>query len=69
MQIILQVFELDREFEYESHQGAEALQAVVADGLNLVQMTGLGGGASRGSGAVSFNDFMMDGGTWTHWSD
>ena len=73
MQIVLQVFDLDGEFEYkdgkgESHRGDVALQAVVADGLNLVQMTGLGGGTSRGSGAVSFDDFKLDGEPWTHWS-
>ena len=50
------------------HQGDEALQAVVADGLGLVQMTGLGGGTSRGSGAVRFEDFEMDGRPWIHWS-
>ncbi len=38
MQIVLQVFDLDRQFSYtdrngSSHQGDEALQAVVADGL------------------------------------
>ena len=73
MQIVLQVFDLDRQFSYTddnegSHQGDEALQAVVADGLNLVQMTGLGGGTSRGSGAVSFDGFKLDGKPWTHWS-
>ena len=73
MQIVLQVFDLDGQFSYTddnggSHQGNEALQAVVADGLNLVQMTGLGGGTSRGSGAVSFHDFKLDGNPWTHWS-
>ena len=75
MQIVLQVFEGDSEFSYTPYeggdplQGAEALQAVVADGLKLVQMTGLGGGTSRGSGAVSFHYFKLDGGPWTHWSD
>ena len=73
MQIVLQVFDLDGDFSYTntnggSHQGDEALQAVVADGLNLVQMTGLGGGTSRGSGSVSFQDFKLDGNPWTHWS-
>lgn len=73
MQIVLQVFDLDGQFSYTddsggSHQGDEALQAVVADGLKLVQMTGLGGGTSRGSGAVSFDDFKLDGKPWTHWS-
>ena len=73
MQIVLQVFDLDRQFSYKDlkdnmHQGDEALQAVVADGLNLVQMTGLGGGTSRGSGTVSFHDFQLDGRPWTHWS-
>lgn len=73
MQIVLQVFDLDRDFPYTDHNGNsyqddEALQAVVAYGLNLVQMTGLGGGTSRGSGAVSFDDFKLDGKPWTHWS-
>ena len=73
MQIVLQVFDLDGKFPYadhngKSHHGDEALQAVVADGLKLVQMTGLGGGTSRGSGAVSFHDFELDGAPWTLWS-
>ena len=69
MQIVLQVFDRDAGFEYEGRKGDEALQAVVADGLNLVQMTGLGGGTSRGSGAVSFDGFHLDGKPWTHWSN
>ena len=68
MQIVLQVFDLDKEFEYGDCKGDEALQAVVADGLKLVQMTGLGGGTSRGSGAVSFHDFQLDAKPWTRWS-
>ena len=68
MQIVLQVLEIDGSFEYESHRGDDALQEVVADGLRMVQMTGLGGGTSRGSGAISFRDFRMDGEQWTHWS-
>ena len=73
MQIVLQVFDFDGQFSYTdcnggSHQGDEALQVVVADGLKLVQMTGLGGGTSRGSGAVSFRDFKLDGKPWIHWS-
>ena len=73
MQIVLQIFDLDGQFSYKdrngnSYQGDEALQAVVAHGLHLVQMTGLGGGTSRGSGAVSFDDFELDGEPWTHWS-
>ena len=74
MQIVLQMFELDREFSHtdrdgNSHQGDEALQAVVADGLRLVQMTGLGGGTSRGSGAVRFGEFELDGRPWMLWSE
>ncbi len=70
MQIVLQVFDLDGQFSYtdrngNTHQHDEALQAVIADGLNLVQLTGLGGGTSRGSGAVSFHDFKLDGEPWT----
>ena len=73
MQIVLQVFSLDEQFSHTDrngnpHHGDEALQAVVADGLRLVQMTGLGGGTSRGSGAVRFEDFELDGRPWTHWS-
>ncbi len=74
MQIVLQVFDLDQDFEYEdlngtSCRGGEALQAVVADGLNLVQMTGLGGGTSRGSGYLSFRNFELDGEKWKHWPE
>ena len=66
MQIVLQVFDIDESFPYEnsakeSHKGADALQAVMADGLKFVQMTGLGGGTSRGSGAMTFHDFKLDG--------
>ncbi len=73
MQIVLQVYDLDEGFEYAPYRGGEAqrggaaLQAVVADGLRMVGMTGLGGGTSRGSGAVSFHDFELDGEPWTHW--
>ena len=74
MSIVLQVYERDDQFEHTSldgkrHGGAEALQAAVSDGLKLVQLTGLGGGTSRGSGAVSFHGFELDGEPWTHWSD
>ena len=75
LQIVLQVFDLDHDFTYEnprsgvSHQGDAALQVVVAEGLRLVQLTGLGGGTSRGSGAIAFRDFKLDGTPWVHWSD
>ena len=73
MNIVLQAFENDSDFEYEdrsgvTHQGADALQAVVADCLWMVQLTGIGGGTSRGSGAVSFHNFTLNGKPWTHWS-
>ena len=74
-QIVLQVFDIDDDFKYtswrggEEHQGGEALQAVLADGLNLVETTGLGGGTSRGSGAVSLHNLQLDGEAWKHWSD
>lgn len=72
LRIVLQVFDLDQSFEHRDrdgnvHTGADAIQSVVADGLHLVQLTGLGGGTSRGSGAVSFHDFRQDGKQWTHW--
>ena len=74
MSVILQVFEADADFRYTDLDDAEragdaALQAVVADGLRLVEKTGLGGGISRGSGAVSFHGFEMDGEAWTLWQD
>ncbi len=77
MRIVLQVLDLDNEFQYDSstrktggntYTSAEALQAIIADGLHLVQMTGLGGGTSRGSGAISFHNFKIDGQPWTLWS-
>ncbi len=73
MRIVLQVFDLDARFQYKDrkdhiHQGDEAFQAVVADGLYLIQLTGLGGGTSRGSGTVSFDKFKLDDKTWTRWS-
>ena len=73
LRIVLQVFDIDAEFAYDDlggtrRQGDAALQAVVADGLKLVQHTGIGGGTSRGSGAVAFRDFQIDGATWDHWS-
>lgn len=73
MQIVLQVFDLDESFQHTDrkgnlHRGDDALQALIADGLHFVQLTGLGGGTSRGSGAVSFHDFKLDGDAWTHWS-
>ena len=74
LQIMLQAFDLDSGFSYQDpsgtrHRGDAALQAVVAHGLRLVQLTGLGGGTSRGSGAVSFRDFKLDGMPWDLWSD
>lgn len=74
MSVILQVFDEDADFRYTDldaadHAGAAALQAVIADGLKLVAKTGLGGGVSRGSGAVSFHSFEMDGEAWTLWQD
>ena len=73
MNIVLQVFEDDRDFSYTNrnghpYQGDEALQAIVADCLRMVQLTGIGGGTSRGSGAVSFHNITMNGEPWTHWS-
>ena len=68
MRIVLQVFDNDAGFSYNGHQDRAALQAVVAECLRLVEMTGLGGGVSRGSGAVSFHNFALDGNPWTHWS-
>lgn len=72
-QIVLQVFGLDDGFRHPDrngteHEGAAALQAVVADALYFVQMTGLGGGTSRGSGGITLTDLSWDGGPWTHWS-
>ena len=74
IRIVLQVFDIDRDFPHTDlngakHEGDAALQAVVADGLRLVQLTGLGGGTSRGSGAVSFGGFNISGKPWAHWSD
>ena len=70
MELVVQVYENDDTFHYTrrygnqgEYSGGDALQAVVADGLRLVEMTGLGGGISRGSGQVSFHDFKMDGGS------
>ena len=73
LQIVLQVFDRDVGYSYQdrsgtAHQGDAALQAVVADSLRLVQLTGLGGGTSRGSGAVLFRDFELDGKPWDRWS-
>ena len=72
--IVLQVFDQDDGFRYEDrkgdeHRGSAGLQAVVADALYFVQMTGLGGGISRGSGAVKLDDFRLDGEAWKHWSE
>lgn len=73
LQVVLQVFDTDEGFSYDwggtRHQGGAALQAVVAHSLKLVQLTGMGGGTSRGSGAVKFRDFQVDGTPWAHWSD
>ena len=76
LQIVLQVFDLDSKILVRTtepalrHDGdAAALQAVVADGLKLVQLTGMGGGTSRGSGAVTFHDFRLEGSPWDRWSD
>lgn len=72
-QIVLQVFDQDADFRYRDnsrrqHQGGDALQAVLADALQRVQQTGLGGGTSRGSGAVRLSNFLWDGEPWKHWS-
>ena len=72
MQIVLQIFDIDKKFEYvnvrkQRQRGADALQAVVADGLHFVEMTGLGGGTSRGSGAIAFRNCSLDGEPWKHW--
>ena len=74
MRIVLQVYDKDANFSYTrprdevTFHAEDALQAVVADCLRLVELTGLGGGVSRGSGAVSFHNFQLDGNPWTHWS-
>ncbi len=66
MSIVLQVFDNDDDFRYKEHWGGGALQAVVFECLDLVEMTGLGGGVSRGSGAVSFHNRKLDGTPWTN---
>ena len=78
MKVVLQVYKMDENFSYKSstrktggntYTGPQALQAIVADCLYLVESTALGGGTSRGSGEVSFHNFQLDGQPWTLWSN
>ncbi|MBA4158562.1 MAG: type III-A CRISPR-associated RAMP protein Csm3 [Gemmatimonadetes bacterium] len=57
LEIGLQVFDLDEKFTYEDEeentvQGGAALYQVVCHGLDLIEQTGIGGGTSKGYGAV-----------------
>jgi CRISPR-associated protein Csm3 len=57
LEIGLQVFDLDERFEYQDPDGktvhgADALREVVYHALDLVEQTGIGGGTSKGYGAI-----------------
>ena len=77
MGIVLQVYEGDARFSYTrirgrnrtSYQGDEALQAVVADGLQMVTEPGRSTRNRQHTGRIHFYDFKMDGAEWTIWSD
>jgi len=61
LKVVLQVWDLDDQCEYEKQKGGDALFAFLKDGLREVQMTGLGSGVSKGSGEVEFLDLKRDG--------
>lgn len=77
MEIVLQVYENDTQFSYTrirgkngiSYQGDEALQAVIADGLQMVTEPGRDTRNRQHTGRIRFTDFKMDGAEWTIWSD
>jgi CRISPR-associated protein Csm3 len=64
LQLSTQVYDLDTSFEYGGKKGKDAVLAVVRQGLDLVQQTGLGASVSRGSGQVRFLDLKLDGNPW-----
>jgi CRISPR-associated protein Csm3 len=64
LQFTTQVYDLDTSFEFGGQEGKGAVLAVVREGLDLVQQTGLGASVSRGSGQVRFLDLKLDGQKW-----
>lgn len=64
LEIGLQVFDLDGDFEYEDPDGTkvrgpEALQEVVVHALDLIEQTGIGSGTSKGYGAIEIRDLKI----------
>ncbi len=60
VEIGLQVFDDDSEFEYQGKKGAHALFRVVRHGMRLVEQTGIGAGTSKGFGQIVFEDVKVE---------
>lgn len=57
-QLVVNVLEIDRDFEYESKKGGKALFTFVRQGMMLLENTGVGSGVSKGYGRIKFIDIM-----------
>jgi len=64
LQLKTQVYDLDSTFEFGGKSGKDAVLAVVREGLDMVQQTGLGASVSRGSGQIRLFDLKLDGKPW-----
>jgi CRISPR-associated protein Csm3 len=59
----LQIWNIDKDCEYEDKKGEEALVEFVKECLRLVEQTGLGAGTSKGFGLVKFHPLEINGET------
>ena len=60
LKLVIQVWDRDREFNYDGASGVDGLFRFVLQSLRLVQICGLGGGVNRGSGEVEFIDLRRE---------
>jgi CRISPR-associated protein Csm3 len=66
LRIGIQVWDMDNTHaRHDGKTGADALIALVKDGLRALQQTGLGSGVSKGSGEIEFRDLKLDGQSFT----
>lgn len=56
LEILLQVWDIDSNMQYNGKTGGAALRNFVLQGLALVESTGIGAGVSKGYGKISLSD-------------
>jgi CRISPR-associated protein Csm3 len=61
VRIGIQVWDIDKDCNFDGNTGSEALESFVREGMRSLQRTGLGSGISKGSGEIQFRDLKLDG--------